>query len=178
MVVHAFSNAFKGASSRQMSCWLWIGDDHKNPLTCCTELHVFDLDRSEFWGLRPLVLILFGVSFCVSFCILIELCKSESFLKLAWKYNSVLQSATVSSRRATSHQHKKSGSPFCTYMSCDATAVALRVVSAVVEGDRVRIGTAAILLPPQTGTTGEFPGAAPLYSRFVRGRGFVGFVVI
>lgn len=71
-------------------------------LTCCTELHVFDLDRSEFWGLKPLVLILFGVSFCVSFCILIELCKSESFLKLAWKYNSFLHLATVLSCRATS----------------------------------------------------------------------------
>lgn len=49
------------------------------------ELWVLELHLMEFCGLNPLALLLFGVSFWVSFFILIEDCNKESFRKLAWK---------------------------------------------------------------------------------------------
>lgn len=59
-------------------------DQQRVIFTCaCTELNVFDLHLMEFWGLSPLGLLLLGVSFWVSFWILIEDCNNESFRKLA-----------------------------------------------------------------------------------------------
>lgn len=48
-------------------------------------------------------------------------------------------------------------------MSGNTTAIALGMVSAVVEGDGVRVGTTAVLLSTQAGATGELPGAATLH---------------